>query len=87
MVVSAGGGVLKNVRIDVFLSQQAFRALFGLQRTDDFLEGVTKAPAKGRTFVFREAEAVYCCGEELKRGELEMPQRSIHEGASGDFRF
>ena len=39
------------------------------------------------SFIFREAEAVYCCEEELKRGELEMPQRSIHEGASGDFRF
>ena len=79
MVVSPGGGVLKKVRTDAFRFQQALRALlFGSQRTDDFLEGVTKAPAKGRTFVFRKAEAVYCCEEELKPGEFEMPQRSIH---------
>ena len=79
MVVSAEGGVHKNVRIEAFRFQLAVRALlFGSQRTDDFLEGVTKAPAKGRTFVFREAEAVYCCEEDLKPGEFEMPQRSIH---------
>jgi len=78
MAVSAGGGVLKNVRIDAFRFQQAVRALFGSQRTDDFLEGITKAPAKGRTFIFREVETVCRLEEELKPGVFEMPQRSIH---------
>jgi hypothetical protein len=49
-----------------------------LEGAYDFFEGITKAPAKGRTFIFREVETVCRLEEELKPGVFEMPQRSIH---------
>ena|GEM_PF-5415274 len=42
MVVSAGGEVHKNVRIDAFLFQQAVRAFLVFQRTYNFSEGMAK---------------------------------------------
>ena len=49
----------KDIRVNAFLLQKAVIAFLALDHTDDPFKGVSKAAAKGRTFIGREAYVLF----------------------------